>query len=165
MRGPRHKLSPNLDWCNITEIGPDVTTWWISVTSQHGRSLCDVTTWPFSLWRHNMADLSVTSQHGHSLCDVTTWWISLWRHNMADLSVTSQHGRSLCEVTTWRISSQFSPPIVPSKLSQVSPRSNHRSGENFYILWNGQKTEHRTLRSALIIPSSNLTLLVKDRAL
>ena len=146
----------------------------LSVMSQHGRSLCDVTTWWISLWRHNMAVLSVTSQHGGSLCDVTTWPFFLWRHNMVDLSVTSQHGRSLCDVTTWPFSlwshnmadlfSVFTANF-PSKLSQVSPRSNHRSGENFYILWNGQKTEHRTLRSALIIPSSNLTLLVKDRAL
>ena len=54
---------------------------------QRGGSLCDVT------WQ-----ISMTSQHGGSLYDVTAWQISLWRHSMADLSMTSQHGRSLCDV-------------------------------------------------------------------
>ena len=34
----------------------------------------DVTTRRVFLWRHNMVDLSVTSQYGGSLCDVTCPW-------------------------------------------------------------------------------------------
>ena len=74
------RAAPSLPAQNEQNI-PDVTTWWISLTSQHGRAL--------NLWRHNMATLY--------LSDVTTWtrFISLTSQHGHALSLTSQHGHAL----------------------------------------------------------------------